>query len=453
MRRALAVAATLLFGLAALPAAAVAADLGSTDMSQPVTGECPSYPCSVTDSVHADGTAETGSPIDGILTSVRLRYAGDGAAGVVRVLRDAGGGSFLNVGPEIPIALPASIGDVASFEVRRPIAAGDRLALGADASFDGDSFLADGSPRECLRAGPHAVDDTTAYSSCAAEVVLQGTVEPDADADGYGDATQDGCPTDAVIHDGPCAADMELTAAAESESLTLFDPATFTFTVTNHGTSPAKAAGLKVPVGDSAQLLSVTATAGRCGGVRAVFCWLGTLPAGASATATVVLLPSNAGALSVRSTVSSTTPDPNAGDNYATARTTITDPFVGVGLAPQTAVVKRGRARIVHSCPVRTPRFCQGEVGVARAAPGPAKSASGGPATRGPRLGSARFQLQPGAASGIPVKLTKRARRLLEERGRINVVVTTKAVDGAGTKRTSYGRVTLVWPSKTKRGR
>jgi hypothetical protein len=454
VRRSLGIAVGLLCAAGTAPATAAAADFGSVDLTQAVTAECPSYPCSVTGSVHSDGTDEAGSPIDGILTSVRLRYAGDGASGVIRVLRDAGGGSFLNVGPELPAELPASTGDVTSFEVRRPIAAGDRLALGADASFDGDSFLAVGAPRECLRAGDHPVGDTRAYGACGGEVVLQGTVEPDADADGYGDISQDGCPIDAAIQEGPCSADLELTAVATDASLTLHDPATFTFTVTNHGTSPAKLTGLKVPVGNSAQLLSATASAGRCGGIRAVFCWLGSIPAGATVAVTVVLLPSNPGTLSVRSTVSSPTRDPNAGDNYASAHTAVTDPFAGVGLAAQTVVVKRGRARIVHSCPLGTPRFCQGEVAVVRAAPGPARSASGGPATRGPRLGKASFQLQPGAASGVPVKLNKRGQRLLERRGRINVVVTTRAVNGAGTRRTSYGSVTLVAPAaKTKHGR
>ena len=45
------------------------------------------------------------------------------------------------------------------------------------------------------------------------EALLQGVVEPDADDDGYGDLTQDGCPADAAIHDGPCSADLSLTAS------------------------------------------------------------------------------------------------------------------------------------------------------------------------------------------------------------------------------------------------
>lgn len=441
MRRTFGAAVAFLAALALLPGTAAAAEFGSTDMTQVVTDGCPSYPCSVVNSVHADGRGDAGSPIDGILTSARVGYAGDGAGGVVRVLRDAGGGSFLNVGPEIPVMLAASAGEVTEVAARRPIAAGDRLALGADASFDGDALLAAGAPRECLRGGAHAEGDIQPYGACAAEVVLQGTVEPDADGDGYGDASQDGCPSDPVIHEGLCSANLELTAAVADESLTLFEPTELTFTVTNHGSSPAKAAGIKVAVGKSAQLLSAVSEAGRCAGVRAVFCWLGTMPAGATATVSVVLLPSDAGSMSVRSTVQSSTPDPNAGDNFATARAAVTDPFAGVLLRNGSVVVSDGLARIVPVCPAGTARFCQGDVSITQAA------------TQGPRLGKGRFQLQAGASARVPVKLSKRAQRLLDKRRRIEVVLTARVVNGAGTRRTSYGRVVLVAPARTGNGR
>jgi hypothetical protein len=54
----------------------------------------------------------------------------------------------------------------------------------------------------------------------------------------------------------------------------------------------------------------------------------------------------------------------------------------------------------------------------------------------------------------VPVRLSKRAQRLIAERGSIRVVVTSRAVNGAGTRRTSFGRVTLVAARPaTERGR
>ena len=44
------------------------------------------------------------------------------------------------------------------------------------------------------------------------EVTIQYTIEPDADHDGYGDETQDLCPTDATTH-GPCPATGRRAAA------------------------------------------------------------------------------------------------------------------------------------------------------------------------------------------------------------------------------------------------
>ena len=54
--------------------------------------------------------------------------------------------------------------------------------------------------------GGHPVDTSVQYNSdeaASCEILVQGTVETDADHDGYGDDTQDQCPTDASTH-GPC---------------------------------------------------------------------------------------------------------------------------------------------------------------------------------------------------------------------------------------------------------
>jgi hypothetical protein len=272
-------------------------------------------------------------------------------------------------------------------------------------------------------------------------------VEPDADADGYGDLTQDGCPSDPAIHDGPCSADLRLTASVAPAALTLAGTATYTMTIHNLGTSPSDSASLRVPVGDTAQLVSASPSVGRCGGVRAVFCWLGPLASGDSASVTVVVRPDNPGKLTVRSSTISSTSDPDATNNYASASTLVIDPFAGV-LLPQPKAFVRGRiARVLHACPASSLRYCQGAATVTRAAPvvagGPGQSTL--PKFSGPRLGRGSFRLQPGAVSTISIKLSKKTARTLAKRHRLSVVVTALAENGAGTTRTTYAPVLLVY--------
>ena len=201
-----AVLASIVLGLVVLPSSAQAAQTFGADLSQnPLTG-CVNT-CSIQGFVHADGTAETGSPSSGILTRVRLKYRGDGGSGRFAVLQRQGMTfNFLNVGPEMPFSVPATglPGVIYSFAVRRPIAAGDRLALIAAATLTGltpsfestDRYYAFGAPRRSLlTSGEHGVGDTETYSDMAdLELLIEGTVEPDVDGDGFGDDTQDRCP-------------------------------------------------------------------------------------------------------------------------------------------------------------------------------------------------------------------------------------------------------------------
>jgi hypothetical protein len=460
VRRALAAATAVgaaTFGALAGPAGA--ATFGSPDMTQPLsaTTPCTGYPCGLVDLVHSDGSDETGAPIDGILTAVRIRYAGNGAGAVFRVLRPSGSDSFLDAGPDLAKSLPATpaAGATLSFPARQPIQAGDRLGLGADTSFSGDSYVATGAPRQCLRLqGVHTVGTSQSYSSspCDAEVLLQGVVEPDADADGYGDLTQDGCPSDPAIHASACSADLSLSASVAPPLLAISETATFTMTVTNLGTSPSEGVGLVVPV-SSAQLVSASSSVGQCGGVRAVFCYLGTLRSGDSATVAVTVRPGNAGRLTLRSSTVSSTSDPDAGNNSASVATTVYDPFAGVALPQLTASVRGGIARVLHGCPSNAARFCEGAATLAQAAP-VRRGAAGTPAvppSSGPQLGRGSFRLQPGAVSTIGVRLTSKTARTLAKRRRMAVVVKALAVDGAGTSRTTYARMTLVQKGRTGR--
>jgi hypothetical protein len=178
---------------------------------------------SQTNVIKPDGSADTGSPVSGVLVSVRIRTEGGGGSGVIRVLTevshpDATTYVFRNTPPEIPISVTPDVtagGHVTETLTRRPIEADQRLGLHLDdpsgnirATWNDNSL----DPRaECAyTATPHEVDFDLVYTTFACNhnpILVQGTVESDTDGDGFGDDTQDGCPTNASTH-GSCASTL-----------------------------------------------------------------------------------------------------------------------------------------------------------------------------------------------------------------------------------------------------
>jgi hypothetical protein len=208
--------------LLALPGAAGAATFGA-DLTQsvdlgPACGSSAGESCSVlTLNKAVSGLPETGSPISGILTSARIKTAGGANTVAVRVLRPASMPAFtyLNFGPEITIPVPADAGATGGHlseatDLHHPIAAGDLLGIGWVESATPLKYgVFDGANAACGfrqgASGGHPVDTSVTYNNagCGFEVLVQGTVEADADHDGFGDLSQDQCPTDASTH-GAC---------------------------------------------------------------------------------------------------------------------------------------------------------------------------------------------------------------------------------------------------------
>jgi hypothetical protein len=194
--------------LGALPAGTQAAATVGADLTQTPNYTCGAIatgnPCSFVTITRTSGVVDSGSPISGVLVSARVRTTGAAASVAVRVLRSTGSHTYLNVGPETPINVVAD-GTVAGHTtevtgLHHPIQTGDHLGVGYSLP---SSFFAvmSGSPSAVcdFRQGPgteHPVDTAATYSSagCQGEVLVQGTVEPDADNDTFGDETQDLCP-------------------------------------------------------------------------------------------------------------------------------------------------------------------------------------------------------------------------------------------------------------------
>jgi hypothetical protein len=154
------------------------------------------------------------APIDGVIVRWRMRSASAGTASL-RVLRPAGSGKFVGAGTSAPITLASvsSPGEDRSYfaTTRLTVLQGDYIGLDRQrktgavyAQRSGNAFdviqwdvpLADGESE-----GPDA-------SYEGAELLLNADVEPDKDGDGFGDESQDNCPSIANDQtDNPCPSD------------------------------------------------------------------------------------------------------------------------------------------------------------------------------------------------------------------------------------------------------
>jgi hypothetical protein len=195
------------------------ADLTQNVTVGPACGSSTGQACSFVTTINPDGFGDRGSPIDGVLTSARVKTVGGATTVDVRVLRPDPVliSNYLNVGPETPIPVPdvspSSTGVISEATgLHHPMNQHDRLGIGWNQPSTPLNFGAVSGSSSCAfrqqptySDGGHPVDTTVQYDNagCLFQVLVQGTVETDADHDGYGDDTQDQCPTDASTH-GPC---------------------------------------------------------------------------------------------------------------------------------------------------------------------------------------------------------------------------------------------------------
>lgn len=181
-----------------------------------VPGPAASIACSTGTHCNLMMTSQAGaqitSPSAGVVTSARMHYNGAFARGAIRVIRDLGGGNYLNV-QEQPVSFPSVLNGTQvpiSFPTRLPILAGDLIAVGwismmaPELSVTTVPSSSGASSNGALK--PHEPGTQQIYVNFVggAPAVLA-TVEPDVDGDGYGDETQDSCPISAA-RQSPCPA-------------------------------------------------------------------------------------------------------------------------------------------------------------------------------------------------------------------------------------------------------
>jgi hypothetical protein len=203
-----------LFGLALAPAGAegavtIGSNLNGTGADN-LPGYCPGGgTCTGTNlSLPAASTAANGltSPMNGVVVRWRVKSGSGGNPVSLRVLRPAGGASYTGAGTSTPANTVTGTAETTS---RVSIRAGDSIGLNIGNSAlvwavtPGANGLAWGS----VNGFPNGLaDGATATGAAQAdrELLIQAVVEPDADGDGFGDETQDGCPGDATRQAPPC---------------------------------------------------------------------------------------------------------------------------------------------------------------------------------------------------------------------------------------------------------
>ena len=238
MRKVLAVLAALAAGLTAVP----------TLLAQPAAAASSTFgnACAVnSNTVNTETVIMTGksganplqiaAPVAGVITKVAIPVGGLGPfPTTVKAVHPNGGTSYTITAESASIPVSSA---TPTYNVRVPVAAGDLLGL-------------TGTPQTLMCSTPNAGDTITLTSGDLrpgatvnlastgnAALPVVATVEPDADHDGYGDDTQDGCPQSALSHATCPVVILDSFAAGARTSITVVVGSSLQAQVTVTGTA------------------------------------------------------------------------------------------------------------------------------------------------------------------------------------------------------------------------
>ncbi|MCC6544773.1 MAG: DUF11 domain-containing protein, partial [Nitrospirae bacterium] len=110
-------------------------------------------------------------------------------------------------------------------------------------------------------------------------------------------------------------ANLSITKSDSPDPVTVGGTLTYNITVTNSGPNAASNVTMTDTIPGSTTFVSATSSQGSCSGSSTVNCSLGTINNGASATVTIVVIPTTAGTISNKASVTSSTTDPNSSNN------------------------------------------------------------------------------------------------------------------------------------------
>jgi hypothetical protein len=258
------------------------------------------------------------APAAGVVTKWKLTTEGFGPTTYIekfKILREVASPSETDFTVVAESAPEAIVGGANAFDIRLPIAAGDRFGIFGP-PLSPTIYCSTGTMGDAMGGAP---GDLTVGSSAVfapvgaeAQVPVSAIVEPDADGDGFGDETQDKCPQsksiqaecpalvlDSVLTPGKTAISVNVAASAEA-------PVTVSGTV-NVATPKKKAqksATKKIKLTSTTQ----TVSAGKVGKFKlnypaSLLSALKSLPSNKSAKATITV--EGANQAGVKTTVSS----------------------------------------------------------------------------------------------------------------------------------------------------
>ena len=146
-------------------------------------------------------------------------------------------GAYLTVGESAVQTL--TTGGLKTFPTRIPVQAGDLLGyrseLGYDRCDNGNAVTGDVTYYHDAGSDPPVGSTVDLLIAPLTRINVAATVEPDADGDGFGDETQDGCPSEGDTQGGCVAPETTITRGPKDK--TKKKKATFEFTSTEPGSS------------------------------------------------------------------------------------------------------------------------------------------------------------------------------------------------------------------------
>jgi len=162
------------------------------------------------------GGASTATSSPGVIVRWRVLNGSSGAYRI-NVLTDNPGGSggafhayhVLGFSETGTVTAPtnSAFSQISSFPTRMPIPAGAYVGLTVPGgSVPGFQSSVGGQAKYSRTEAPFPGITGVVGESHNGAILYDADIEPDVDGDGYGDVTQDSCPTSASIHEGPCPA-------------------------------------------------------------------------------------------------------------------------------------------------------------------------------------------------------------------------------------------------------
>jgi hypothetical protein len=179
-----------------------------------INGPCTMVMFQVPTAPNGDLSAQ-GAPISGVITKFRIKALGEMTTGtatatfrLANITANPGDPSAIatSAGTGPTVQIPEDTGGdapITQVGARLPVTAGQHLAVDGSANLEA-LHVSDGGKWTYVY-GPPLVDGQGGRDSTLAteELLVQADIEPDADHDGFGDETQDQCPSQATTQ-GPC---------------------------------------------------------------------------------------------------------------------------------------------------------------------------------------------------------------------------------------------------------